>query len=542
MSNKNKLDAIIIGAGFGGLYTLKKLRDELNLDVKAFDKAGDVGGTWYWNRYPGALSDTETYLYRYSWDKDLLQKRPIGSHYIQQPEILSYLEEVADRHDLRRSIQFNTGIESARFDENNNLWEVTTDKNEVYTARHLVTALGLLSASNVPDIKGKESFEGECYHSAQWPDGVNLEGKRVGVIGNGSTGTQVITAIAPKVKHLNVFMRTPQYTVPAGNGPTSEEYEQSIRENYDEIWDDVWNSNLGFGLKEEASLSAHDVSDEERKAIFQKAWDTGGGFRFMFETFCDIAIDERANEYAQEFIRSKIREIVKDPETAEKLCPYDLYAKRPLCDSGFYETFNRSNVSLTDVKANPIREITKKGIMTNDGVEHELDVIIFATGFDAVDGNYVKFEVRGRNGKLLKDHWKDGVSSYLGICNNDYPNMYMVLGPNGPFTNLPPAIELEVRFISDLIGYAEENDIESVEASQPAVKTWTDTCNEIAGMTLFPKAESWIFGSNIPGKKNQVYFYMGGLKAYGDKLKEIKEANYQGIVFDSGVETSRKSA
>jgi len=499
MSKNKYIDAVVVGAGFGGLYMLKKLRDELGLDVLAFDKASDVGGTWYWNRYPGALSDTEAYLYVYSWDKELLESQKISHHYANQPTIIGYLNSVADRHDLRKNIVFNTGISSASYNEACKTWDVETDKGEKYTCRYFVTALGLLSASNVPNIPGRESFLGKSYHSAQWPEGVSLEGKRVGVIGTGSTGTQIITAIAPQVGSLTVFQRSAQYTVPAGNGPVSEEREREIKANYESIWDNVWNSSLGFGLNE-TSRSVHDVSDEERDAIFQKAWDTGGGFRFMFETFGDIATDEIANKYAQDFIRNKIKEIVKDPATAEKLCPKDLYAKRPLCDSGYYATYNRDNVSLVDVKANPIEKITPNGILTRDGVEHELDVIIFATGFDAVDGNYAKFEVRGLNGESLKEHWKEGPSSYLGMFNNGYPNMFMVLGPNGPFSNLPPAIEIQVRFISDLIRYCEKDRV-AVEAASESVSAWSDTCNEIAHMTLFPKAESWIFGANIPGKK-----------------------------------------
>ncbi|ANF57834.1 flavin-containing monooxygenase [Halotalea alkalilenta] len=528
MSDEKHVDAIVVGAGFSGLYMLKKLRDELGLDVVLFDKAGDVGGTWYWNRYPGALSDTEAYLYVYSWDKELLQDHAITHHYANQPTIIGYLKNVAARHDLRKNIVFNTGISSAIYDEKNGLWHVTTDKDDDYTCRHFVTALGLLSASNVPNIEGRETFKGQSYHSAQWPEGVNLEGKKVGVIGTGSTGTQIITAIAPVVGALTVFQRSAQYTVPAGNGPVAEEYEKAIKENYDEIWEGVWNSSLGFGLNE-TSRSLHDVSEEERDAIFQQAWKKGGGFRFMFETFGDIATDEVANKYAQDFIRRKIREIVKDPVTAEKLCPKDLYAKRPICDSGYYSVYNQDNVSLVDVKANPIKRITPNGILTEDGVEHALDVIIFATGFDAVDGNYTKFEVRGRGGKDLKEHWKEGPSSYLGMFNNGYPNMYMVLGPNGPFSNLPPAIELEVRFISDLIKHAEEQGFATVEATGKAVSTWSDACDEIAHMTLFPKAESWIFGANIPGKKNQVYFYMGGIKAFKEALERTKLNGYEGL-------------
>ncbi|HAU57077.1 MAG TPA: NAD(P)/FAD-dependent oxidoreductase [Comamonadaceae bacterium] len=530
MNNTKHLDAIVIGAGFGGMYMLKKLRDEQGLKVRVFDKAGGVGGTWYWNRYPGALSDTESFVYCYSWDKELLQEMHITTRYVTQPQILSYLEHVADRYNLRPDIQLNTGITAAHFNETTNLWEVKTDTGEAYTAKFLVTALGLLSATNVPKIKGLDTFQGEWLHTGNWPEGVQHDDKRVGVIGTGSTGTQVITAIAPKVEHLTVFQRSPQYSVPVGNSPVTPEYVAEVKKNYDEIWDQVMGSVVAFGFKE-STVSAMSVSEEERDVVFQKAWDNGGGFRFMFETFCDIATDERANKAAQDFIRSKIAEIVKDPETARKLMPQDLYAKRPLCDSGYYATFNRPNVDLVDVKANPIVEITPKGVKTTDGVEHALDMLIFATGFDAVDGNYTKIDIRGRKGITIQEQWKSGPSSYMGVANANFPNMFMVLGPNGPFTNLPPSIESQVEWIAALIKDVNAKDLKTVEATTEAESGWTKTCHDIAHMTLFPKADSWIFGANIPGKTNTVYFYMAGLGAYRQELSAVQNKGYEGFVF-----------
>jgi cyclohexanone monooxygenase len=521
-------DAVVVGAGFGGLYMLHKLRNELGMKVRVFDKAGDVGGTWYWNRYPGALSDTESFVYCYSFDKALLQEWDWDTRYVTQPQILSYLNHVADRLDLRRDIEFNTGVTGARFDEQRNLWSVQLDSGKTVTARYLVTALGLLSATNVPDIKGIETFQGEQYHTGAWPEGLDFKGKRVGVIGTGSTGIQVITALAPQVGHLTVFQRSPQYSVPVGNGPVSPDYVKSVKQNYDQIWKDVRSSVVAFGFKESA-VPALSVSEEERRAVYQKAWETGGGFRFMFETFCDIATDEAANETAAAFIRGKIAEVVKDPETARKLTPTDLYAKRPLCDSGYYATFNRDNVSLVDVKANPIAEVTPKGIKTADGVEHELDVLIFATGFDAVDGNYTRIDLRGRNGLTIQEKWKSGPTSYLGVANADYPNLFMILGPNGPFTNLPPSIETQVEWISDLIKHMNDTGHEVVEATHEGEDGWTATCKEIAGYTLFPKADSWIFGANIPGKTRTVMFYLAGLGAYSQKLNEVAGSGYPGF-------------
>lgn len=523
-------DAIIIGAGFGGIYMLKKLRDELGLEVRAFDKAGGVGGTWFWNRYPGALSDSETFVYCFSWDRELCQEWDIATRYVDQPQILSYLNHAVDRHDLRKDIQLETAITSAVFDEETSRWFVTTDDGHQYSAKYLITALGLLSATNVPKIKGLEQFKGQMYHTANWPADAVLEGKRVGVIGTGSTGCQVITAIAPTVGHLTVFQRSAQYTVPVGNGPVGREYVDQIKKNYDAIWKEVRSSRLAFGF-EESNIPTMSVSPEERKQIFQHAWDTGGGFRFMFQTFNDIATDEQANQAAQDFIREKIGEIVKDPETARKLMPRDLYAKRPLCDSGYYATFNRPNVSLVDVKANPIEEITASGIRTADGVEHELDVLVFATGFDAVDGNYKRIDIRGRNGLSIKDHWSEGPSSYLSVATANFPNMFMILGPNGPFTNLPPTIETEVEWVSEMISFMEENELACMEPDPESERQWGVTCRDIADQTLFAKADSWIFGANIPGKTNSVYFYMGGLGPFGEILTSVKNEDYRGFKF-----------
>lgn len=521
-------DAIVIGAGFGGLYALKKLRDGMGLDVRLFDKADGVGGTWHWNRYPGALSDTETFTYCYSCDPELLQEWDLETRYVNQPQILRYLEHVTDRWKLRDDIQLNTGITAAHFDEDDGLWHVETDTGEQQSAKYLITALGLLSATNLPEIEGIDGFQGQLVHTGAWPADLNLRGKRVGVIGTGSTGVQLITAIAPDVDHLSVFQRSAQYSVPAGNRPMDPEEAAEIRQNYDAIWEQVRSSVVAFGFQE-SGLSYHDVTPEERRAIFQRAWDKGGGFRFMFETFADIATDEEANKGAQDFIKSKIAEIVKDPETARKLMPEDLYAKRPLCDSGYYETYNRDNVTLVDIKANPIRAITPEGICTSDGRLHELDVIVFATGFDAVDGNYKRFDLRGRQGISMKEHWQQGPTSFLGVATANFPNLFMVLGPNGPFTNLPPSIETQVDWVADLIAQVEETGSTTVEVTQDAEDSWTATCQEVAGMTLFPKAESWIFGANIPGKENTVYFYLGGLANYRQLLADCQDSGYSGL-------------
>jgi cation diffusion facilitator CzcD-associated flavoprotein CzcO len=525
---KNDFDAVVVGAGFAGIYMLHKLRNELGLSVRGYDRAGGVGGTWYWNRYPGALSDTESYVYRYSFDKDLLQEWDWDTRYLTQPHILAYLEHVVARHDLGRDIQLNTGVDSAVFDESRDRWLVSTDSGETVTARYLITALGLLSKTNMPDIPGRETFEGDLIHTGAWPEHHDVRNKRVGVIGTGSTGQQVITAVAPEVSRLTVFQRSPQYSVPVGDGPVTPEYVASVKADYDDIWRRVRQSVVAFGFVE-SDVPAMSVSEEERQRVFQENWDIGGGFRFMFGTFSDIAVDPDANDAAASFIRSKIAEIVQDPETARKLSPTDVYAKRPLCSKGYYETFNRDNVDLIDIKANPIAALTPRGVRTADGSECELDTLIFATGFEAVDGNYTRMDIRGRGDRTINEHWRGGPTSYLGIATTGFPNLFMVLGPNGPFTNLPPSIETQVDWIADLIQDSERRGPAVIEVTDEAEQEWSATCKEIADFTLFPKAESWIFGANTPGRPNTVMFYMAGLGAYRQQLDAVSADGYVGF-------------
>jgi len=524
-----EFDAIVIGAGFAGLYALHKLRNEQGLKVQGFDKASDVGGTWYWNRYPGALSDTETQVYCYSFDKELLQSWDFDTSYVNQPKILSYLNHVAERFDLRRSIAFNTGITGAHFDETNNLWVVRTDRGTTHTARFLVTAVGLLSVINYPNIPGRESFRGEMYHTGAYPQDVTYAGKRVGVIGTGSTGLQVNTAIASKVGHLTVFQRSPQYSVPVGNRPVPPERVAEIKRDYDQIWQQVYSSMTGFAFKE-STIPTFSVAEDEREAIFEKAWQQGGGFNFMFGTFNDIAVNPEANEAAASFIRRKIAQIVKDPETARKLTPTDYYARRPLCDSGYYDIFNRDNVALVDCKATPIEAIVPEGIRTADGVVHPLDMIIFATGFDAVDGNYKVMDLRGRHGETMKEHWQDGATGFMGTMTAGFPNMFMVLGPHGPFSNLPPAIEMQVEMIADIVAKATREKLVSVEVSKDAEAAWVAQCDALAAGSLFAKVESWIFGANIPGKKHTLVFYFGGVGQFRKEAAALAEQGYPGFI------------
>lgn len=396
-------DAIVIGAGFGGLYALKRLRDDLGLRTHLFEQGDGVGGTWFWNKYPGAMSDTRSHLYCYSFDKELLQTDTFAQHYRLQPEIRAYLENFARRYDLGKDISLGTEVSGAVWDDSAHRWRLELADGRHVSAQFVVTALGLLSRPNVPAIPGIETFTGEIVHTARWPEDATWAGKRVGIIGTGSTGVQVITAIAPDVKRLTVFQRSPQYSVPSGNGFMSKEHIGWIKENYDEIWQKEKQSITAFGAKE-SHVSAHDVSPEERERVFEEAWADGGGFRFMFGTFNDLILDEEANRYAQDFIRSKIRQKVKDPAKAEKLMPRDLYAKRPLCDAGYYEQFNLDHVDVVDVKANPIARLDGNAVILENGERHELDMLILATGFDAVDGNYLRLKLEGVGGVSIQDH------------------------------------------------------------------------------------------------------------------------------------------
>ncbi|KAH7356361.1 hypothetical protein BKA66DRAFT_538930 [Pyrenochaeta sp. MPI-SDFR-AT-0127] len=522
------VEAFIVGAGFGGIYQCYSLK-KLGLSVRVIDTAGGVGGTWYWNRYPGAMSDTESYLYRYSWDKKDLRTFPWSHHYVTQQEILAYLNHVVDIHELRPNIQLRTEMLSANWDDGQEIWRVGTT-NGTFTCRYLITSLGLLSKQNFPNIPGIGTFKGELTHTASWKPELDLTGKRVGIIGNGSTGTQVMTAIAPIVKELISFQRHPQYSVPSGNKPITAEYRQWVNDNYDAIWEQAFTSATAFGFVE-STRPVMSVSPAERTKIFQELWDRGNGFRFMFGGFGDITTSEEANEEAAKFIRSKIAEIVKDPVKAKLLQPTDLYARRPLCDSGYYDIFNRENVNIVDVSTVPISEIVEDGLRTADGKVHKLDVLIFATGFDAIDGNYMRMQITGHGGRTIQDHWKDGATSYLGVALSGFPNMFMVLGPQGPFANNPPAIESEVNFITAAIANAEKRRQSGapsiLHVSEKAERGWGELCDNLTEGSLFKRTASWIFGANIPGKKEATKFYFGGLKAYRETARSVADEGFK---------------
>lgn len=525
------LDSLVIGAGFAGIYMLHKLRNELGLTARVFDKADGVGGTWYWNRYPGAAADVDSIVYRYSFDQELLQEWNWKTRYATQPEILAYLEHVVERHGLREDIQLGTAIASLAYDEESNLWTARTDGGEEITARHVVGALGPLSTANFPDIEGRDTFAGPLVHTGAWPRDLDIAGKRVGVVGTGSTGTQFICAAARTATHLTVFQRSAQYVVPAGDGPLSDSYLTECRENYGQIWDQVFNSRVGCGFQE-SETPATSVSPAERERVFQESWDAGNGFRFMFGTFSDIAFNPVANEAAASFIKSKITQTVRDPETARKLVPTDYYAKRPICNSGYYETYNRDNVSLVSTKENPIVRITPAGVITEDGTEHELDVLVFATGYEAMEGSYNRIAIQGRAGTTLRESWGDTPSSYLGVATHGFPNLFMVYGPNSVFCNLPPGIETQVEWISEMIASARQRGITRIEATAAAEEEWTGMCRDMAEQSLFAQTDSWIFGTNIPGRKRRTLFYFGGIGNYRQKLREVAAADYEGFTLE----------
>jgi cation diffusion facilitator CzcD-associated flavoprotein CzcO len=526
------VDVLVVGAGVGGIYSTYRLT-KLGFNVQCIDLAEDVGGTWYFNRYPGAMSDTETYLYRYSWDKDDLQTYPWTHHYIYQPEILKYLEHVVAKYDLRKYMQFKTEMTGAVWEEENKRWKVFTTQG-VFLARHLVNSLGILSTPNYPNIPGFGDFQGKIVHTSSWDPELKLEGKRVGIIGNGSTGVQVITAIGPVVGSLMSFQRNPQYSVPSGQGPIAAGYRDWVNTNYDQIWENVFSSAVGFNVPE-VTRKCFDYTPEERREIFQECWDKGNGFRFMFSAFGDVSTNQEANDEASNFIKSKIDEIVKDPVKAAKLKPREIYARRPLCDTGYYQTFNRPNVDIVADHDNPITRIVPSGLQLADGTVYDLDVIIFATGFDALEGSYLRLNIVGRNGFTIKQHWADGPKAYGGIACAGFPNMWIVSGPQGPFANFPPVIETEINIICSCIEYAEKNiaarstpGANSNEKERPTImevtpeaeQGWSDLCDKLVEGSLFKKTSSWIFGANV-NRKQSTKFFFSGLKPYVDWCKDV---------------------
>jgi cation diffusion facilitator CzcD-associated flavoprotein CzcO len=537
----NNYDAVIVGAGFSGLYTLHRLR-EAGFSTRVFEAGEGVGGTWYWNRYPGARCDSESIYYNYTFSEELYKEWTWTSRYPEQPEILSYLNFVATKFDLRRDIQFKTRITAAHYNEENHRWTIHLNDGTSVSAKYFITGVGCLSAANVPKFKGIENFKGEWYHTGHWPhEKVDFKGKRVGIIGTGSTGVQAIPVIAQEADHLTVFQRTPQYCAPARNHPYDPEYIRQAKENFSEIKKQLRESQGGLPVPT-PTKSALEVTAEEREQVYELAWEQGG--LGIFSAYYDLLINEAANETAAEFIRSKIRKIVNNPKVAEKLLPSYFYGtKRPIIDTNYYETYNRENVSLVDVKKAPIEEITPKGLRTTE-TEYELDTLVFATGYDGMTGPLMKMDIRGKDGVSLKEKWAGGAQTrtYLGIANAGFPNMFMITGPESPsvLSNMPVSIEQHVEWIADCIEYMDKHGVEVIEATEEAEEAWSKHCREVAESTLYTKTDSWYTGANIPGKPCGFLIYVGGVGTYRQKCDEIAAKGYEGFSLISSSMTASR--
>ncbi|GAB89543.1 flavin-containing monooxygenase [Gordonia rhizosphera] len=523
-------DAVIIGAGFAGMYALHRLRDEFGYSIRVFDRADDVGGTWYWNTYPGARCDVESVFYSYSFSEELEQEWTWTERYPTQPEILAYANHVADKFDLRRSITFETSVAEATFDESNNRWLVTTDRGETVTATYLITAVGCLSEARIPDFEGIESFGGRILHTGHWPrDGVDFDGLRVAVIGTGSSGIQAIPEIARDAKTLNVFQRTPHFALPAGNRPLATEEIDEVKANYRRYRAICKVSPSGVPIVPPIG-SVLSLPDDVGRAEMNRRWENGGT---MFMTaFTDTSRNEDANAVLASFVRERIRDIVADPDTAESLTPhgYPIGAKRICLGTDYYATYNRDNVSLVDVRDNPIERITERGIVAG-GNEYELDVIIFATGYDAMTGALTAIDIRGVNGLRLRDEWAAGPRTYLGIASAQFPNMFMITGPGSPsvLVNVIVSIEQHVDWMCDLLSHAEKQGISRIEADLDAQNAWVLEVNDVASRTMFVKANSWYLGANVPGKARVFMPYAGGIGPFRERCDKVAAEGYTGF-------------
>ncbi len=525
------MDAVVVGAGFAGLCMLHRLR-QLGFSTRVFERGGDVGGTWYWNRYPGARCDVESLEYSYQFSEALQQEWRWTERYSAQPEILKYANHVADRFDLRPHIEFNTRVVCASYDEAASRWSVYTDGGQRFSTRFLVMASGCLSAANTPDFKGIERFQGETFHTGDWPhEEVDFHGKRVGVIGTGSSAIQSIPIIAEQAVHLRVFQRTPNFSVPAGNGPMDRASEREIKADYASFR--ARNKAMPTGLgsrhprREDSALA---VTEDERQRRYEKYWRIGG-LMFM-GAFADLGVNAEANATAAEFIRRQIRSIVKDPKTAELLCPDTVVGCKRLCvDTGYFATFNRPNVRLVDISRRPIEEITSFGLKAA-GEEHRLDCIVFATGFDAMTGALLRVDIRGRGGERLEDKWRAGPRAYLGLAAAGFPNLFMITGPGSPsvLSNMLPSIEQHVDFIADCLTHMRGGGHQTIEAQRAAEDDWVHTVNALAEGTLYPTCNSWYLGANVPGKPRVFMPYLG-FPAYVAKCEQVVADGYEGFAF-----------
>ncbi len=522
-----ELDALIIGAGVSGLYQLYRLR-KLGLNARIFEAGGGVGGTWYWNRYPGARFDSESYSYAYSFSEELLQEWNWSEHYSAQPENEKYLNFVADKFALRAHIRCNARIKSAVYEETANRWLVTTEDGHQARTQFLISAVGILSATHMPNIPGIADFKGQSFHTSRWPhEKVDFTGKRVGVIGSGATAVQLIPRIAGEVAHLTVFQRTPNYCAPLRNAVIDDEAQQQIKASYAEIFQKCRETFASF-MQDFDPRRTFDVPPAERLAFYEQIW-SQPGFTKWFGCFHDIMTDPAANEDYAEFVRNKIRARVKDPVVAEKLAPkcHPFGAKRIPLETGYYEVYNQDNVRLVDVRESPIERITATGVKTGDA-EYELDVIIYATGFDAITGELTRMDIRGEGGQSLKEKWDEGVSTYLTLQTAGFPNLFIVNG--AVFCNFTRCAEVVAEWVSECVGYMREHGYERIAADPVAEEAWTDHANSLTEGMLFTKTNSWFMGTNVPGKKRNFLFYAGGAPAFRDKCADVAAKGYEGFV------------
>jgi cation diffusion facilitator CzcD-associated flavoprotein CzcO len=523
-------EAIVVGAGFAGMYSVYRLR-EAGIAVRALERGHGVGGTWYWNRYPGARVDSPSMQYSLSFSSELEQQWEWSEFYSPQPDLEKYANHVADRFDLRRDIQFGTTVTRVTYDEAVRRWIVDTDTGESFSAKYLIAASGCLSDTNVPKFTGLDSFGGTWYHTSRWPkEGVDLSGRRVGIVGTGSTGIQAVPVLAEQAAHLFVFQRTPNFSLPSNNKPMDREFEADWKRNYAANRDIARHSRAGNVVKTYPDRSALEVSDTERNEIFESAW---GQYVALLSTFNDITKNPEANALVAEFVRNKIRQTVNDPVVAELLAPkdYPIGTKRTCVDSGYYETFNRDNVTLVDVKTNPIEEITPTGLRTS-AASYDVDVLVFATGFDAITGPLIHMNITGRGGVTLAQKWEAGPRAYLGLVSSGFPNLFMITGPGSPsvLSNMVTSIEQHVDFVLQTIKYMKANDVDSIDASIDAEDAWVEHVNDVADLTLYPQANSWYMGANIPGKPRIFMPYIGGVGAYRAKCDAVAANNYEGFV------------
>lgn len=537
------LDVAIVGAGFAGLYMLYRLR-KLGFRVRVFEAGPDVGGTWFWNRYPGARCDVESMQYSYSFDEALQQEWRWSERFAAQPEILRYINHVADRFDLRRDIVLDTRIIAARFDEADEEWTLTSQNGAVIVAPFCIMATGCLSAARLPDLPGMADYRGRIFHTGQWPhEGVDFSGMTVGVVGTGSSAIQSIPLIAAQARHLTVFQRTPNFSVPARNCAMTPEYEQSWKKDYAALRQRARAETRSGTIYEFSDRGALQVDEQTRSAEYERRWQKGGA-NFM-HAFNDILVDRQANDTAAAFVRDKILRTVSDPSIAQALLPHDhpLGTKRICVDTDYYETFNRDNVTLVDIRQAPIERLTADGLQTR-GRQFKVDAIVFATGFDAMTGALSAIDIRGRDGVALQQAWASGPRSYLGLMSASFPNLFTITGPGSPsvLSNVLVSIEQHVDWIADCLIHLRESGVTAIEPDPAVQEDWVAHVNEVAHRTLYPQANSWYMGANIPGKSRVFMPYAGGVGAYRQICDEIAAAGYRGFRLTSGPARSLRAA